>query len=250
MPNEDPNQGLESMEALKKRNENAHGSIRKSVELLKNQLAKSDETPKSKTPAKTDIARQEKDVKTTNRLPPRLPTVMPEDASKEVQEVYDEFHRRMAFPSPPNFIMTHGHSHAAARGTWDLVRNVLVLGEIPRRIKETIFVAISKDRDCRYCTAAHIACCRMLGVDAVVLDQVMADPKTVSDRRLREMIEFALKCSRNPQSLDEYDFACLRQVGLKQSEIMELIAMSALSVYANIIADATGMEDDEMFGML
>ena len=55
---------------------------------------------------------------------------------------------------------------------------------------------------------------------------------------------------RNPQSLDEYDFACLRQVGLKQSEIMELIAMSALSVYANIIADATGMEDDEMFGML
>jgi hypothetical protein len=28
---------------------------------------------------------------------------------------------------------------------------------------------------------------------------------------------------------------------------MELIAMSALAVYANIIADATGMEPDAMF---
>jgi hypothetical protein len=28
---------------------------------------------------------------------------------------------------------------------------------------------------------------------------------------------------------------------------MELIAMAALAVYANILADATGMEADEMF---
>jgi len=35
--------------------------------------------------------------------------------------------------------------------------------------------------------------------------------------------------------------------GLKQSEIVEIIAMSALAVYANIIADATAMDDDEMF---
>ncbi len=33
-----------------------------------------------------------------------------------------------------------------------------------------MFVAISKDRDCRYCTAAHIACCRMLGVKTDLID--------------------------------------------------------------------------------
>ncbi len=31
---------------------------------------------------------------------------------------------------------------------------------------------------------------------------------------------------------------------------MELVAMSALAVYANIIADATAMEADEMFSRL
>lgn len=34
-----------------------------------------------------------------------------------------------------------------------------------RALKEMMFVAISTDRHCGYCEAAHIACCKMLGVD-------------------------------------------------------------------------------------
>ena len=73
-----------------------------------------------------------------------LEIVQPTQAPKEVQAVYEEFHRRMSFPSPPNFIMTQGHSPTVARGTWELVRNVLVSGEIARWMKEMMFVAISK----------------------------------------------------------------------------------------------------------
>jgi len=176
-----------------------------------------------------------------------LPIVQPTNAPKEVQAVYEEFYKRMSFPSPPNFIMTQGHSPTVARGTWELVRNVLVSGEIPRWMKEMMFVAISKDRECRYCTAAHIACCRMLGVDIETLNRLVRDVHSITNLKLRDMILFALKCSRDPQSLAEADFANLRQHGLSQSEILELIAMSALAVYANIIADATAMDDDEMF---
>jgi alkylhydroperoxidase family enzyme len=61
------------------------------------------------------------------------------------------------------------------------------------------------------------------------------------------MIRFARKCSRDPQSLTKADFKSLRQHGLNQSETMEIIAMSAFAVYANIIADATAMEPDQMF---
>lgn len=143
--------------------------------------------------------------------------------------------------------MTQGHSHVVARGTWDVVRNVLVSGEIPRWTKEMMFVAISKDRECRYCTAAHVACCRMLGVKPEMLDQLVEDISKLHDPKLRDMVLFALKCSRNPQSLTEDDYEKLRQHGLKQSEIVEIIGMSALAVYANIIADATAMEPDEMF---
>jgi uncharacterized peroxidase-related enzyme len=178
---------------------------------------------------------------------PHVPVLETEQAPPQVKTVYEEFHLRMSFPSPPNFIMTQGHSHAVARGTWEVVRNVLVCGEIPRWTKEMIFVAISQDRDCRYCTAAHLACCRMLGVTPALLDQLVHDATQMSDRRLRDMILFGLKCSRDPQRLVEADFAALRRHGLKQSEILELVAMSAFAVYANIMADATGMEPDAMF---
>ena len=181
---------------------------------------------------------------------PHVSILPPERASQEAQTIYTEFHRRMAFPAPPNFIKTQGHSHTVARGTWELVRNVLVGGQIPRWTKEMIFVAISKDRNCRYCLAAHIACCRMLGVDPEQLEYLVHDVNNIPDTKLRTIILFAIQCSRAPQSLTEADYDSLRQLGCEEAEIVELIAMSALAVYANIIADATAMEPDEMFATI
>ena len=183
-------------------------------------------------------------------MPPHVPILKPELAPQPVKDIYEEFHLRMAFPSAPNFIMTQGHSATVARGTWEAVRNVLVSGEIPRWTKELMFVAISKDRSCRYCTAAHIACCRMLGVKPDTLDQLVGDVHRLEDPRVRDMILFALQCSRNPQGLAEADYEKLRRHGLKQSEIVEIIGMAAFAVYANIIADATAMEPDEMFSTI
>jgi uncharacterized peroxidase-related enzyme len=153
----------------------------------------------------------------------------------------------MAFRAPPNFIKTQGHSPTVARGTWEAVCNVLVLGVIPRWTKEIIFVAISKDRGCLYCTAAHLACCRMLGVSPQILEELVRDVNSLPEEKLRAIVIFALKCSRDPQSLTEKDYEQLRKHGLGHSEIIEIIAMSAFAVYANIIADATAMNADEMF---
>ncbi len=89
-------------------------------------------------------------------------------------------------------------------------------GAIPRWKKELIFVAISKDRDCRYCLAAHIACCRMLGVESGCIDAMVRDVNTLPDPTLRDMVLFCLKCSREPQGLDESDYGKLREHGMTQ----------------------------------
>jgi len=178
---------------------------------------------------------------------PHIQICTPEKATKEVLAVYEEFYTRMQFPSAPNFIMTQGHAPAVARGTWDLVRNVLVTGELPRWIKEMMFVAISYDRNCRYCAAAHVACCRMLKVDPEWIELAARSSDAIPDPKLREMMLFALKCARDPQSLTTGDYAGLRSYGLSDNEILEIISMAGLAVYANILADATGMEADAMF---
>ena len=153
----------------------------------------------------------------------------------------------MGFPSAPNFIKVQGHSPTTAAGTWGVVQNVLVKGALPRTLKEMMFVAISKDRNCRYCEAAHIACCRMLGVEASTIEQLASRVEGVEPARSRDVIRFAVKCAQTPQALAPADFAILRDHGLTTAEIVEVVSMSALAVYANIIADATGVENDDMF---
>lgn len=177
----------------------------------------------------------------------KIDVLAPSDAATEVQAVYIDFQRRMGFPEPPNFIKAQGHSPSVVRGTWGLVQNVLVGGALPRSLKEMMFVAISRDRDCRYCEAAHLACCRMLGVDPETMTDLVKNVEELSPPQTRDLLRFAVKCARNPQSIDDADYATLRGHGLSQAEIVEAVAMSALAVYANILADATGVEDDAMF---
>ena len=176
-----------------------------------------------------------------------IPVLKSGEAPPAVEAVYDDFKRRMSFPGPPNFITTQGHSLAVVLGTWELIRNLLLGGEIPRGIKEMIFVAISRDRQCRYCTAAHLTCCRVLGVSPEALETLVRDLDNLPDPKIRQMIRFAIKCSHNPQSLMDKDYALLSEHGLSRSEVVELIAMSGLAVYANIIADSTAMDVDSMF---
>jgi len=182
-----------------------------------------------------------------------MPNIKPLSASAaplDVRALYEEFGQKMGFPAAPNFILTQGHSATVARGTWSAVLNVLVLGQIPRWTKEMIFVAISRERGCAYCEAAHIACCRMLGVTSATLDGLVRNIESVTDSRLRDMINFSVKCSRAPRSVTAADYDMLRKHGLGESEIIELVGMSALAVYANIIADATAMEADPAFDEL
>ena len=188
---------------------------------------------------------------TANRpVMPNIDILEPQDASPEVVALYLDFQRRMGFPAPPNFIKVQGHSIAAASGTWGLVQNTLVGGALPRTVKEMLFAAISAERKCRYCEAAHLACCRMLGVDDEDISKLVSNVDGINPPKVRAIITFGLKCARDPQSLVEEDFAALRAHGLRQSEIVELISMSALAVYANIVADATAVDSDDMFGQL
>ena len=66
----------------------------------------------------------------------------------------------------------------------------------------------------------------MLGVNPELLESLVRSVTTIPDPKLRDMIQFALKCSRDPKALTETDYESLRQHGLNTSEIMEIIAMS------------------------
>ena len=83
-----------------------------------------------------------------------------------------------------------------------------------------------------------------------MLEKLVSQVNDLEPLRAREVILFGLKCARDPRSIGESDLDGLRQHGLGESEIMEAMAMAALAVYANIIADATGVGADDMFNLV
>jgi len=177
---------------------------------------------------------------------PRTPLVSPQDASPEVGAIYADFASKMGFPGPPNFLQAQGISPTVVKGTWGLIENVLVNGLLPRSTKEMILVAISIQRNCGYCRAAHLACCRMLGVDEETINQLVENYQHLVSGRIRTILNFAVKCANDPQSLTDDDFASLKDEELSDAEILEVISMSAAAIYTNTLADALQVEKDAL----
>lgn len=180
-------------------------------------------------------------------LESHIQVMEPSSARPEVQEVFSDFKQRMGLPIVPNVMAVLGHSSDVATGTWDVIKHVLVLGRLPRVLKEMIIMVISIDRGCTYCKTAHASICRQLGISDEVLESLSGDLESFRPVHTRDILRFGLKCSRFPQDLTQEDFQKLERHGLSQEEILEVVAMSALSVYINTIVDATGIPVDSIF---
>ncbi|MGJ7580752.1 carboxymuconolactone decarboxylase family protein [Variovorax sp. RHLX14] len=172
---------------------------------------------------------------------------IPQEFSEETEQVFGDFQRGMGFPMTPNFMKMHGHSAAATKGTWGLLQGTLLSGNLPRALKEMLIAAISHDRKCMYCEAAHLACCRSLGIDSETLQALVENVEHLAPEKVRDIILFAVKCARDPQGMTSEDYASLHRHGLNDEDVMELISVTGLAVYLNIVADATGVTPDDMF---
>jgi uncharacterized peroxidase-related enzyme len=170
-----------------------------------------------------------------------------ENGSDEVKKVFSEFRQDNSTSFVPNFFKTLANSPTAVRGTWDVYRQVGNRGIVPTALKEMIFVAISNARSCKYCESAHLAFCKVLGVDSETMAALVHNLDAVRPVRFKDILKFSVKCALNPQSLSEGDYVGLRSHGLSSEEIVEIIAMCAFSMYATTFADATRIAIDDEF---
>src|SRR6202030_3086853 len=148
-------------------------------------------------------------------------------ASDSTQRIYKQIldvkHLRMI----PNFFKTLANSDAVLKGTWNVYRNVSTRGSISEVLKEMMFVAISAAKKCVYCEAAHLAFCRILKVDAETCNNLVNNLDALRPDRTREIIRFSVKAGTEPKSLTDADYDALKRHGINDSEIIEIVAMSA-----------------------
>ena len=110
-----------------------------------------------------------------------------------------------------------------------------------------IMFSIASAKNCQYCSAVHQVTCKTLGVDEETLTALAGHLETLAPRRVQEIVKFAIKCAMDPQSLSAADYDAVRDQGIGDDELMEIIALAALANYLDTLADGMKIEVDSVF---
>jgi len=166
----------------------------------------------------------------------------------ELDEVFVKIKKALKAPFTPNFFKVWGVSPESLEGIWPVMDNILTGGNVNRKLKEMIFVAISSLKKCHYCEAAHHAFCLNIGVTPSQIDELINNYTCEgADEKIKVAINYAVKLAKDSNSGTQDDFDNLISLGYNESDIMELIAMSSMAVFYNHLANATKINIDSEF---
>lgn len=173
-----------------------------------------------------------------------LPLIEEDEATAEVAQIYAEIKRDMQVPFVPNYFKALAVSPTALLINWEGFRSMIHHATLPHSLIAMIHYTIAKSRQCEYCSATNELTCRTLGIDEETLAALVEDLGNVSPKRIQAIIEFALKAAHTPQGLVAEDYERVREQGVTDEELAEIILMVALGNYADTLADVLKIKVD------
>ena len=169
-----------------------------------------------------------------------------DEATGEIAEIYDGVKKDMQVPTVPNIDKILANSLPALKGTVNLMDDLYMGSSLPQPVVAMLLYSISLARSCQYCSSFHRLTCRMVGVDESMLAAVGNNLGSVTPERVQAIVAFGVKAAMSSNDLTDDDFEKLRDMGISDSEIVEIVALAGMGVYLNIVADALKIEVDDM----
>lgn len=127
----------------------------------------------------------------------------------------------------------------------DLMRGESGLSVIER---EMIAIVVSDLNDCHYCLTSHSAYLRTLSGDPTLPDRLRQNPNTAApNARVRAILGFAAKVTRDAHGCTPEDLDRLREVGLTNEEIFDTVETTAMFNFTNRLTSALGMVPNREF---
>jgi uncharacterized peroxidase-related enzyme len=114
-----------------------------------------------------------------------------------------------------------------------------------------IVVATSAERDCTYCVVAHGAILRIRAKDPLISDYLATNYRAAGlPERQRVMLDFAVRLSTTPESVEDADFGTLRSAGFADEEIWDICAITAMFAMSNRLAHAFAIPPNPEFHLM
>jgi uncharacterized peroxidase-related enzyme len=129
-------------------------------------------------------------------------------------------------------------------------RNDLMLGRSGLSVleREMIATAVSAQNRCFYCLTVHGAAVRNLSGDPVLGEMMAMNYRAARlTKRRRAMLDFAVKLTVEPWTIEEGDRARLRGAGFSDRDLWDIAAVAAFYNMTNRLASATDMRPNSPY---
>ena len=115
-------------------------------------------------------------------------------------------------------------------------------GLLDAKTREKLALLTAQRNHCNYCLSAHTAIGKMVGLNAQ--EMLASRQGNGSDSRTTAALAFAAGLLKNKGEVSEADLKAVREAGLSDGEIAEVIAHVALNVFTNYFNVATDVDID------
>lgn len=95
------------------------------------------------------------------------------EAAGNVAALYSEIKTTLGVPFVPNLFKALAVNPLHLETTWNVFKTVMGPGELTRREKELVALAVSATNNCRYCIHAHTAVLKGLGLSEKGIVELM-----------------------------------------------------------------------------
>ena len=168
-------------------------------------------------------------------------------SNRAFAEAFERRHKRA-----PWLRMLGAHYQPFLDATDAMYPKFMEEGGIDRATKELVFVACADARGCDWCRGSHSR--YLVQEVGLTREQVKRaregeDVSELTDLQ-KLLVAFGRRVAKNPQAINEADMTELRNAGLSDSEIVEIVAVCCFSAFTNTFTDTLKMTDDlEMMGL-
>ncbi len=134
--------------------------------------------------------------------------------------------------------------------TFAAMYNDLMLGEsgLSKLEREMIAVAVSSQNRCYYCLVAHGAAVRQYSGNPVLGEQLAMNYRAARlNTKQRAMLDFAVKLTVSPWSVEDGDRVRLRRAGFSDRDIWDIGAVAGFFAMSNRVAFASDMRPNVVY---
>ena len=165
----------------------------------------------------------------------------------KVKQVYEEIKAELGFGMVPNLFKSMATRPDFLEVSWKHFKSTILHGNLPRTLKEMIGIIISQANDSEYALRVHLHGLSALGISEEVLELLVSDfEQCPLPAREKAAIDFGLKAATEPHALSDQHYQQLKELGLDETEIFEIIATANLFTGVNQYTDAIKLEIDSL----